>query len=331
MPGTPRKTVYYRRAKFSLDKKLSLQKILAEALEKQQLIRDRLEAMNSAATDFRVISDYKKSGAFFCGRLTVFERGGHQLVMEDVPDAKVLSLSAISPPNQNGKQQQFVPGVFYFCVIDNHVAIIQSAALKVWGFEKHLAWLLRSKTQLMEPEDGLVLVDEPKKATRERIRTSHVKSVRFARPLMEEVGPPPEERTRKGTGSMLFKASGPVMELLKTVIKKDEFERLNLMEGVSDSNIDVRIEIRYPKNFRVKSKSSASLKMLDELAIALRNADDGQAELELADGTRIKGSDMKINGYVEVKSKEGVYSEDELYQKMGEWLKRQIQDGTVSD
>lgn len=328
MSTATQKSVYYRRARFTESMSRSLQQMLSEAVTMQDHIRDRLETMDSAATEFRVISACKQEGSFLCGRLTTFERGGFQLVIADDPDAKSLPLSAIEPPNQDGVPHQFATGILYFCIFQNHIAVIQSTALKAGAFEQHLAWLLRAKTSVLAPEQGVALSDEPQQATRDRIKKSHVKSVKLGRPFMDETVLASTEQAH-GTSQTKFKPSGPLVTMIKEWIDPTQFERLGLEEGVFDGNLEVWIEIRYPK--RLRTRPEDSVRLLDDLAIALRDMDEDQARLELADGTVVTGNQLKITGRIDVKMSAGLLDESDLYTNMREWLETLIRDGVIAD
>lgn len=328
MSTTAQKTVYYRRARFSESMPRTIQQMLSDALHTLDRIRDRLEAIDTGATEFRVVSASRTEGGFLCGRLTTFERGGFQAVIADDPDAKDLPLTAIEPPDKGGVPHQFATGMLYFCVFNNHIAVVQSAALKVGSFEQHLAWLLRDKTSALTAQQGVALSDEPQQATRERIKKSHVKSVMLGRPLLEDsvVVPADNVHTKAQTK---FKGSGPLITMIKDWIDPGQFEHLGLEEGVFDGNLEVWIEIRYPK--RSRSRPEDSIRLLDDLALALRDLDEEQARLELADGTHITGNQLKISGKVEAKMSEGLIDESELYAGMRDWLEKLISDGVITD
>lgn len=306
----------------------TIQQMLSESLSKLDRVKDRLEAVDTSATEFRVVSSSNLVGSFLCGRLTTFERGGFQVVIADDPDAKNLSLSAIEPPEKGGVPHQFATGMLYFCIFQNHVAIVQSASLKAGSFEQHLAWLLRDKTSILNVLQGVALSDEPQPATRERIKKSHVKSVMVGRPLMNEsvIVPANETQTKAQTK---FKGGGSLITLIKDWIDPIQFEQLGLEQGVFDGNLEVWIEIRYPK--RLRSRPDDTVRLLDDLALALRDIDADQTKLELADGTVISGNQLKITGQVEAEVIAGLLDESDLFSSMREWLESLIRDGVITD
>ncbi|MEF8746666.1 MAG: hypothetical protein V5B31_02155 [Candidatus Accumulibacter propinquus] len=328
MASSTQKTVYYRQARFSESMPRTLQQMLSDALRQLDLVRDRLEAVDPKASGFRVISARSSDLGFLCGRLTTFERGGYQTVIADDPEAKDLPLSAIEPPEKEGVPHQFATGMLYFCIFQNHVAVIQSASLRAGAFEQHLAWLLREKTSNLTPQQGVALVDEPRQATRDRIKKAHVRSVMIGRPLLEESVIVPAHATQTKAQSR-FKGSGGLIRVIKEWLDPTQFEHLGLEQGVFDGNLEVWIEIRYPK--RLRSCPEDAIRLLDDLALALRDLDEDQTRLELADGTHVKGNELKISGHVEARVSAGLLEEADLYSAMREWLEALIKDGSITD
>jgi hypothetical protein len=327
MATTSQKTVLYRRARFSESMPQNLQQMLSAALGQLEQVKSRLEATDSGATEFRVVSSSCEYAGFLCGRLTTFERGGFQLVIADEPDAKELPLSALEPPDREGVPHQFTTGILYFCIFQNHVALVQSPSLKSGGFEQHLAWLLRDKTSALTAQQGVALVDEPKQATRDRIKKSHVKSVRLGRPLLEEsIAVIPGQRKTQAK----FKGSGPVITMIKDLIDSTQFERLGLEECIFDGNLEVWIEIRYPTRSRTSPEDT--IRLMDDLALSLRDLDEDQVKLELKDGTKVTGNQLKISGKLDVNvGNTGLIDEQDLYNNMSGWLEALIRDSIVTD
>ncbi len=319
-----KRMVHYRRAQFSGDVHQNLQQLVSASIGKQSKIKDRFEPTNPEASEFRFISHHTTKDHFICGRLTTFERGSYQMVIDDNPDAAILPLSKLAPPKStDGVQQQFVPGILYFAIHKNHVAVCQTQSLKTNALEAHLVWLLRSKTGLLTTLQGFVLKDEPQKATREKIRKSHVKSVMIGRPLLDE-----EAFVMKGKKSSKFKPTGNVVRILKELVAPEHFEKLGLKDQVFDGNLEVWIEIRYPKHARVRPADS--VRLLDNIGIAFRDIDEEQSKLLLADGGVVHGKELRISSALEVESNDGSISETKLYDEMRAWVWGLLKDGMIT-
>ncbi|MCP3713562.1 hypothetical protein M3I54_43195 [Paraburkholderia sp. CNPSo 3274] len=326
------KSAYYRRAAIVPTSAQTLQQLFQQALGQQKKIKDRLEAVDASASHFRVVSSSKTVKGMLCGTLVAFERGAHQLVIVDDPEATSLSIGALEPPQKDEKQQQYVPGVLFFAVFENHLAVVHSQSLKTSALEQHIAWLLREKTGLLGSQQGIALADEIKKATKERIRKSHVKALSFGRPFMAHeddasVAPSAAVALKKSDVSKLTPDSA-VVSFIKSILPGDKFAKLNLEDAVFEGNLEVWVEIRYPS--RSRSQPADTMKLIDDLAIALRDQEEDTVMLELADGSKVKGSELKISAPITLKSTGGVPQEDAFYDDMAGWLSSLIVNGVVS-
>lgn len=324
-PITLRK-VYYRRAKFNTRTSQSLQQLVAHALGSQTTIGQRLEPLGSMAPEFRCVAGWKTHGQYLCGHVVTFERGRFQTIIDDDANAKTLKLSALAPPKTGKTQHQYIPGVLYFVMHKNHVVVMQTAAMRASALEQHLLWLLRSKTQTISTQQGFGLSDEPQKATRERIRKSHVKNVMIGRPLMESVS---LQDDNAKTEVRKFKPEGAVLSFLREMLDQNQFEKLGLEDSLFDGNLEVWIQIRHPK--RIRSKSADSVKLLDDISIALRDLEEDEARLELNDGSVVTGKELKVSGDVEVltSTSKGMLEEDDTYDQMIAWLETQLRNGVI--
>lgn len=298
-----------------------------------------MEPMDPAATAFRVISETKDVNGMCCGTLLTFERGSYQMVVDDDPRAKTLILHALQPPSSGAVQQQYVPGIAFFAIFENHVAIVQSAALRASGLEQHIAWLLRSQCGLLSTHHGIVLADEMVPATRDLIVSTGVKAVSIGRPFMESAPPTTEDGSiqvpsnavrAKGTKKDVSKLrpSPGMLDVLRNFLPTDSFSRLNLEDAVFDGDLEVWLEIRYPAYTRSQPEDAARL--VDNLAIAFRDQDEGSVELELLNGQKVKGPKLKITGPVSLRLIDGTPQVEEFYAEISGWLAEQIRNGVVS-
>lgn len=334
---TVSKATSYRRCTINPKQAQTLQQLVSAALVNLIKVDDRLEPLDSEAKEFRVIGKHKVVDGFLCGYLSTFERGRSQPTITDEPTATALSLGAAPPPNpaKGAKQQQYIPGVVYFAIYGNHVAVIQNTAMRSVTLESHLNWLLKSKTSTLLPTAQFALSDQAQKATVERIKKSHVKKIALGQPLMADFVPAADSVKPAGADQPLkspkkehkFKPQGPVVELIKQFFETEGFEKLGL-DKVFDGNLEVWIEIRYPK--RKRSNPEDAIKLMDNLGLALRDIEGDQVKLQLANGHTVSGHDLKVSGTVEaVMLANGLPDEDKVWEKMTEWLGSQIKNGVV--
>ena len=332
------KAVTYRRCEISPKPGQTLQQLLAAALAKFPKPGDRFEPLNSASTEIRLIGNHFKHKDCLCGFMTSFERGASQPVIADDPKAASLRLGALAPPKTKAgaAQEQYVPGVLYFVIFENHLVTCQSHSMRTAAFEAHLNWLLKSRTSELPATSTFALSDEAQKATKAKIKKSHIKSIAFGQPLMEELPPatPPSSRgnTAAKSGSKKaetrFQPGGTMLNVLRNFFTDDaDFEKLGLTE-VFDGNLEVWIQIRYPKFKRSRPEKAVAL--MDTLGIALRDMEGDQVSLELANGHTVSGKELKISGSVETRLYSNKLPDERvLIDNMIDWLKAQIVNGVV--
>lgn len=331
------RTISYRRCVISPKNGQTLQQLVAAALSVKSKPADRLEPLNPQSTELRCIGHHATLNRCLCGYLTAFERGASQPVIEDDPSAASLRLSMLAPAKKGGVQQQFVPGVVYFAIHGNHVALVQSASLRAAGLEAHLSWLLKERTNQLPATSSFALSDEAQKATKEKIKRSHVKKIAFGQPMMAEVEMQADQsfgvKSQKGgqkpaKSATKFRPAGPVMDMLKSYFNDEEsFEKLGL-DGVFDGNLELWIEIRYPSYKRSKGQDAVAL--MDMLGVALRDIEADQVKLELEDGSKVRGQELKISSTLEVEVHANkLPDEQKLWDSMGQWLTSQLENGVV--
>lgn len=331
-----KKTINYRRCVLPSSVTQDLQQLLSAALKAIPKPGDRLEPMNTESTELRCIGSSSVINGCLCGYITSFERGAAQPVVSDDPNATKLSLSALMPPTAKigSAQQQYVPGVLYFAIYKNHLSFVSTHSIRSSALEGHLSWLLKSKTSLLPATTAFLLSDEALKATKEKIRKSHVKAISFNQPLMTEVERVNDvtlssagENKKKHTQSQ-FKPEGAMFNYLKSMFDDEEqFEKLGLNE-VFDGNLEVWVEIRYPK--RKRTKPEDAIKLMDMLGIALRDIEGDSVALELENGNKITGQELKISSPITVVLQTNKLPDEKaLLQEMVSWLKAQISNGVI--
>lgn len=324
------KTVTYRRFVATPAQERTLQQMMSSALTNQPTAQDRTEPLNAQSTELRVICDSATLQGCLCGYLTTYERGASQPVVEDTPQANKLKLNALAPPapSRGAVQQQYVPGVVFFAVHQNHVALVQVGMLRHAVLENHLNWLLKSKTTEMAVTTSFVLSNEAQKATKEKIRKSRVKSIAIGQPLMVETASDQNTQQKKGAKQRVWAVDNKFKALLDGILGGDgAFEDLQLPE-IYDGNLEIWIEIKYPKRKRSAGEDATAL--LNTLGASFRNIDAEEVELRLANGMRVKGEELRVASKIGVHLQKGkVPDVEKLYIDMSAWLSQQLANGTV--
>jgi len=151
--------------------------------------------------------------------------------------------------------------------------------------------------------------------------------VMIGRPLLQPLAEHALEESSQ-RGMVRFKSSKQTFDMLKSWIDPDKFEKLGLEDHIFNGNLEVWIEIRYPKYQRASQPDS--IRLLDNLAIALRDIDESQARLQLSDGSIVHGKELKVSGTIEVESNKGLLNENDIYKQMRGWITTLIKNGVVA-
>ena len=332
-PARLTRTVSYRRCLIQPKSSQTLQQLMSSALQNLAVAEDRTEPLDAQSTAVRVVGRSTEVNKVLCGYLSTWERGRSQAVITDNPKAASLSVGAVAPTQaKSGLRNEFIPGVLYFAVLNNHVAFVQNASIRGASLESHIAWLLKSKASLLPTTCSIVLSDEAKLATKQRIRESHVKSIGFGQTLMGQVAVPLSSKSSAlaqdaPKESRRFKPQGPVAQFFRDLLSPSEYERLGLNK-IYDGDLDIWIEVRFPK--RERSHAENTIKLMDNLAIGLRDIEGDQVSLLLENGHRVSGSDLKVAGSVSVQANvNGSPDEDDMWIELSAWLYDQIKNGVV--
>ena len=236
-------------------------------------------------------------------------------VLED-PTAQALSLDQIkAPPGEDGKERQWVDGLLYFYVHGNIVIVIQSAAVRAGQFEAHLNWLLRPAGSGVGP--SVQLANQFGRSAVEQLAAQHVKDVVVGGPLLQTDLMPlateqPQVRTR-------FEVGGKMLDALQSVLELDSGPGFDWQSGL-DGNIEAWLHVSYKR----KTNEDAQ-RLLDRIALALRNTEDLETVITLNNGQTITGDDLKLSKNCRIESREGVLLADKAFTAMSVWLKELVE------
>jgi len=340
---TRRKIIHYKRAVLTKNH-VTLQNLLDEALKagsNAEKALNRREVINPDDESFRLINHHKNYSGMFFGQLIFFEAGRSQRLITLDDDADYYKIDAItsdaigkqgneqkSTEEDVKKRREFIDSMLYFGVLDNHIVVMQSAALKSRELETHLSWFLGTCTELINKNSALILQDKPTEDSIKKIEQFPVKSVHLGtsvetRAEQEDVAKKSADNRDSKTDSMARKVKwipcGMGVDVIQAALGEDWFNQLNLQDSLDDANLQVSLEISY-----LRRTTSNGQKMLDNIASSLRHIDEADVKIELYGGGTIQGNELKLSGPVSVKTLNGLVDENDLYNQMHTWLVAKI-------
>ena len=317
------KKAYCKNAIFvQANDKQTLQAKLTAGLATLRKIGSRKEEQGEDRKYVRTVIYHRTVSSMLFGVLASFERGTHQLTVAEDDDAETLTVEQVAPPKTDqDKRREFLDGTCYFGILKNHVILVSSQALNAKAAEQHFNWLMEQAGVLGE-SNRAALSDQVSKVTRERIQAAHVKEVQIGAPLFDshQGGAEPTE-TETQLKSVNYTGLG--MDILRQVVGEDFINKLRLADAV-DGNIEVSLSVRYKRTTSTKAQ-----KVLDNIALAIRNLDEDEVRLKLDSGGTVKGKDLKLSNVLRVEGRDGIPNPDALFEKMREWLQQLLENHIV--
>lgn len=334
------KTLHYRKAQFfDYDEEYTLEELLIRATKKLVRVGERYMIVQTDDTDHED-EDIPTSklffnhhtvcwGIYFSDLLKYSDDTNMNVVTVD-DTARFLDVEQIAPSTtDDGKKREFLDSVLYLAVFKNHLAVIQSASLRTRDLEGYINWLLR-KAEVM-PKGKVILSAEVPKDVRAQIQKNDTKTVKIGAPLIERVDNEPIEKIRTiesyDTKSLKLKPSGAGLDMvLKAFGNNDLLEKYNLspellaQDALDGSDIQVSLELTYKRK-----ASKTSRQILNTVSNALRHAHPDDVEVEIANVGKLSGDKLSIRKPISVRYFNGVIDPEDLYLKIRNWMKEQIE------
>ncbi len=323
------KTLVCKQIKYNSDQTNStFRDDLAKALVAKRIASSRREKISDADDHqvYRQVLKFSVETDVVYGLIGTYELGHNAMSLVDDQAVEQVEVEQVAPPkNQDGKRREFISSLMYFCAFRNYVVLMQSMELRAKQFETHINWLLRDASVIKDSE-SLTLADQIPQQTRERIRHSHVREVTLGgQPFgaSSNSNPVPDQKTDRS--SKVVQLTEVAGDMVRKLLGEVEFSKLKLDE-LGTSNIEYSLKIRYKKMTNEKGQ-----KLLDSLAIALRNVDEDDTKIVLnGSGGTIQGKDLKLSTNARIDTYGGFPDATMVFQEMRVWLHRLAKERMIS-
>ena len=323
---TKSRVLIYKRADFLTKETRTLQTILEESLKACRKTGQRVQVVSGEEDEVRrVLNEHRKIGSALGGVLYRYTPGQHQVVMAPNPEAAEWSVAQVLPPTLSDKQKsEFVDGLLFFLVFENHVIISQSAALQIGQLEDYLSCFLRDLAKVTNENERLILLDVPSEKLR-REGLSHVRAVRFDVPLAKAVHEPPPANGRKQKDTIRHVLSNQRLSLVAETLRAFGVDLPGTGLTVDDAEgVEVRIELRIGGR-RVEETNE----LLDQIGNLFANTPDRDYEIEFDNGAKMKGSDLMVKTTATVEAEGGVPKTHSVWKEMARYLKELQESATI--
>ncbi|WP_273861960.1 hypothetical protein [Pseudomonas sp. LA5] len=352
------KVVHYKNA--IITGQPNLQALLEGAMGNNGPVKrpnQRQQKANAEDTVVIFINKFQKYNGMNFGQLVYLEKGRKQpfitvdddaefysidsLSSDDIPDTEVLSPDIQDPGVDSTtvkKRREFVESILYFGVLDNHLVLMQSAALQSRHLEAHLTWLLTSCTSSLQTGVLLSLSDKPAESVFEKLKKAPAKSIHVGAPLTTEPAIDPSHPNAQGArlggkgqpveevhaSKVRFEPTGVAAAIIKAVAP-GLLDRLNLEESLDEANIHLALEITYNRK-----TTKTGQEVIDSIATSLRHSPASDVVINLQGGGKIYGDELKLSGNISVDFlPSGLINESTLYHEMHRWLSSKIESSEI--
>lgn len=314
------KTLHYKRATY-LQGSGNLQADVKKALSKAKTVGDRKQVVNASENTFLLANSVRNRWGMTFGSVLLYSRGRNQPLVTENDSAADLTVEQLAPPpDATGARRDFIESLLFFGLLGNHVVLLQSIGLRARQFESHLAWLLQTKTTTLSEDDRVALADQPSQSAIKQVLKSPVKRVSVGMPL--ETSPVP---AKPGSKHLTFQPEGSGFSVLRSMLGQNWMNKLKLSDSLDHSRLKVEVHVSY-----TRTTDESAQDLLNDIAVKLRHQEPEEVNIRLASGAKLTGDDLRVSGPVSVMTYGGLVDPEDLYPRMRDWLKGQLEQGIVA-
>ena len=324
---TEKKQLTYRDAVINggIGNSKTLQEMLEEVLNTPP--QTRKHHVRRSSNLIRLIFSSQKHRGMIFGRLIQFDEGASQPILRLDEATQQYVVSAIRPdslPNNDpAASAEFVNSILYFGVKGNHVLMLAAQSLGSKQFELHLDWLLKKREYNFEPIERVLLSKKFPTNTEELIRKQSVRKVRIGVPLGSE-----QTSFRIDSGVLVISESGTILERVTDVFRNqfsELFGKTNFDRALEEANLRMGLSLSFDRDTNLKGQE-----FIDSMAISFRHFDEDETEIELSNGSVLKGRelDQRENIVVQVDD-DGLPIPLDVWNAMADWLEKLVKTGDV--
>lgn len=299
----------------------TLQSGLHKALSRYATAAKRVESLGADGGQVRFINVHRKHQGLILGIFHRLTKGAGQYVIAMPDSDSEWPVELITAGTDAKLNREFVEGTLYFTLWKNHLVMHQSNACRADQFEGYCTWLL-SKNRDAVP---LLSFSDPVPPDVRKKSKLPVTSIKFGSTFTSKATP---TRSEGKQTRVHFSPVGGVWEGIKSILKEikaDVPDEWYLDDALGAQDIKVAMELSCTKK---KAQSSAGT-VLGTLGQSLRHSEADVFEVSLADGTKIRSEQMKIETSVRVECVQRQPTPESIFKSMVEWMKQLADNGTI--
>ena len=302
----------------------NLQNVLQKALVRHPLASKRVEPLGADGSQVRFLNVHRKHQNLMVGIFHRLTKGAGQYVIAMPDSGQDWPVQLVTPPPTEGKEhREFVEGTLFFALWKNNLVMHQSSACRAEQIESYFSWLLSRGQE----KQYLVGFSDPVPPDLRKKSKQPVTSIKFGSSFT--TGSPAPASAGKEKGARIrFTPVGGVWEGIKSILRElnaDVPNEMLLDDALADQDIRVDLELSCSKK---KSQSTAG-EVLGTLGRSLSHSDADSFVVSLADGTKIRAKEMKVETDVRVECVQKQPVTEELFKSMVEWMQKLVDNKTI--
>ena len=307
----------------------NLQRRLDATLKDLKGIGERRQRLDKDGLNQRFVVKPRTTNGMLCGMMICYTKGNGQPTLADVDDdtgVEDLDIEQLAPEEvEPGKRREFLEGVLYFGIRNNHVILVQSSILKAKQFTEHLNWLFSQKSKEGKEVNPVGLIPRPEATMRDQA-VQGVKSIVFKDPLTFEPAHLPATAEPTVSQELVLRKSdgGKGNHLFQAFLEAFGKKTMDFGDALETGDIELRLEILYKKPGQRKDRQ-----MLDNVVAALGDHLDESITLEIPGVGERRGDHVRIHEDYTVAAPGGFADPPEVFKKMFEWLQLLLEHGTI--
>ncbi len=319
-PVSQRKQLYYKFAVIvgTDEPPPPLGVVLSEALQRADTATKRKQSLGPDQGS-RLWNRPRKLGKFLAGDLLDFTPGDHAPVVT-VDDRKEYEIELLAPP---GELKEFLQGIMFFGVQDDHVILLQSMALRSNQFETYLNWLLSDATKVL-PRLGegarVILRDQITLPGGHRGRKLTNVDRLTVRTHLAPSHLAPGDQEASAIKRQLRRIAGELFGR----DREELLTAISAREALVVEDLEITFEIKRKGRRRELGRS-----LLDELAETLRHSEEIPFEVHVPDVGTLGPDNLRLGTKASVPTLKGAPVLEGTVRAMHEWLLQLLEDRMV--
>ncbi|MBD1571500.1 hypothetical protein [Aliivibrio sp. S10_S31] len=311
-----RKQIHYRHAVLLPNhSKLGLQTLQQRfsRLMSQELtnITDRLyfQSGDSIEKDpHMAFSHCFEEKGMFCGQIVYVEPGNSVPVISK-NDYNKASLPVEALQISDEMSREYLDSIAFISIINNHVIILQSKAIRIKDIEEYLNFLLQSNKEIDDYEfvtlqaNNLTLDDNT-------LKNKQVKNVNITLPL--SVNPSHLDDT-------------VAFDVLSSLLGSHRIEELKSLQTTDTKDLKIDINIGYKYN-----TNDANQNMLTKLTQDLLDNRDESLTIELKGTGRLVGDEIQLKTTINLPYDKSLPVTEHVFRLMLDWLLELLDQGVIN-